>query len=908
MKMSAPHDVPTHQLSDPGKYITTVGRILRKYSLDELPQLFDIFVGNMSIIGPRPALWNQGDLVEEREKYGANSVLPGLTGWAQINGRDELEIADKARLDGEYVKHLQQGGFAALFFDARCFLGTIWAVAGSKGNVEGGTGQLGRGNREPPDAEKTGFQDYGYKKDFVIDTSDGNRKRVLITGSGSYIGESFSKYAKKHYGQNFVIDTMDMRDGSWQNRRLEGYDAVLHVAGIAHSDVGNADEAEKARYYSINTDLAVETAKKCKVSGVKQFIFLSSIIIYGEPAAYGDEKVIDEYTIPKPANFYGDSKWQADKGVRGLGDGTFAVAVLRLPMVYGRGSKGNYPLLAKMARKVPVFPAVDNKRSMIHIDNLCEFLSLLVLSGEGGIYFPQNREYVRTRDMVREIRSAAGKGTCYAGPLNLAVAAGSRMPGKMGRLINKAFGSCIYSQEISRYKGLDYQKVNFHESIRRTERGRTGHVKRGRQSGKPHILIISQYFYPEAFRINDMAREWVERGYRVTAVTGIPNYPQGRFFEGYGFTHKRREVWNGVDVIRLPLIPRGKSPIGMAANYLSFAASGFLWKSMADIHADCVFSFEVSPMTQVLVGTWYAKKYHIPHFVYVQDLWPENIEAVAGIHNPVVIKAVNRMTDYIYKNADRIFTTSPSFADAIAGREVRVSREKIHYWPQYAEEFYRILDKDKVYGMAEGDSGNPVNLIPDTGTFKIAFTGNIGRAQGLGILPETAELLKDDNVEFVIVGGGRYQEQFEKEIARRGVDGKFIMIPRQPAERIPEILGVCDAAFLSFMDTELFEKTIPAKLQSYMACGMPILAAAKGETKRIIEEARCGICCPIGDSRACAKAVRELMEGDTQTMGRNGREYCQRHFGKKMLMDEMDGFLEEDGNNIAKSGQYKDAK
>lgn len=141
MKMSTPHDVPTHQLDDPEKYITRVGRFLRKYSLDELPQMWDIFCGNMSIIGPRPALWNQYNLVAEREKYGANGVLPGLTGWAQINGRDELEIAAKARLDGEYVKVLRQGGIKALFFDIKCFLGTIVSVIKSDGVVEGGTGR-----------------------------------------------------------------------------------------------------------------------------------------------------------------------------------------------------------------------------------------------------------------------------------------------------------------------------------------------------------------------------------------------------------------------------------------------------------------------------------------------------------------------------------------------------------------------------------------------------------------------------------------------------------------------------------------------------------------------------------------------------------------------------------------------
>lgn len=912
MKMCTPHDVPTHQLSDPDQYITGVGRLIRRYSLDELPQLFDILAGNMSIIGPRPALWNQEDLVEEREKYGANSVLPGLTGWAQINGRDELEIPDKARLDGEYVRHLRQGGWRALSFDMKCFMGTIGAVAGSRGIVEGGTGRMDKVpacepalSREFSSCEEE--PDFGFRKEFHIDTSRVNKKRVLITGAGSYIGSSFENYAQRHYGENFEIHVMDMVDGSWRERDFSGYDTVFHVAGIAHSEVGNVSDTVKARYYEINTKLAVDTAKRCRESGVKQFVFLSSMIIYGDSDTQGIWKEVDENTIPKPANFYGDSKWQADKGIRDLQDETFAVAVLRLPMVYGKGSKGNYPLLAKAARYLPVIPNVINRRSMLYIDNLCEFLSLLILSGEGGIYFPQNREYGNTADIVSEIRRVGGKKTLKIQSLKPWIALGKRIPGRIGGLVNKAFGNSIYNQKMSVYKGLAYQKVSFRESIWMTEGGkaerkrrkRRGEEKRQeepmREDGKivkGHILVISQYFYPENFRINDIAKEWVKRGYKVTVVTGIPNYPQGKFFDGYDYTHGRCEKWNGIQIIRLPIIPRGSTALGMAANFASFVVSGFLWKTVTDIRADYVFSFEVSPMTQVLVGTWYAKKQGIPHFVYVQDLWPENLELMAGGRNPVLLKMVNKMTDYIYKNADEIFTTSPSFVEAIVNRKKKVARKKVRYWPQYAEEFYRIMDRDEVAREAVHKSESPVRTILGEKGFKIAFTGNIGRAQGLDLLPKTARYLNDVDVKFVIVGDGRYQEELEREIRSCRVTDQFVMIPRQAAERIPEILAVCDIAFLSFREADLFEKTIPAKLQSYMACGKPILAAARGETKRIIEEAQCGICCCMGDAEACAEAIRELMKEDLGKMGRNGREYCEKHFGKNHLMDEMDGFLE----------------
>ncbi len=398
-------------------------------------------------------------------------------------------------------------------------------------------------------------------------------------------------------------------------------------------------------------------------------------------------------------------------------------------------------------------------------------------------------------------------------------------------------------------------------------------------SAKKHILVISQYFYPEQFRINDMCQEWVERGYKVTVVTGIPNYPMGKIFDGYGLTKKRHENWNGIEIYRIPLIPRGSSSIGMILNYLSFMISGMFAAKFMVIKADYVFSFEVSPMTQVLTGICFAKRLQVPHYLYVQDLWPENVITVTGITNPVIIKPIDKMVDYIYKNTDEIFATSPSFVDAICNRKIKVDRKKVHYWPQYAEEFYHPCDK------------KAVGEIPDDDSFKVIFTGNIGTAQGLQILPKTAEMLKKENVKFIMVGDGRYLEEFIDEVKSRNVEDKFVMVQRQPAERIPELLSACDAAFLSFQNDELWTMTIPAKLQSYMACGMPVIAAAQGETKRIIEEAQCGVCSRIGDAEELSLKIKDMMNTDLVEMGRKSREYFKEHFDKKMLMDQMDEYF-----------------
>lgn len=389
-----------------------------------------------------------------------------------------------------------------------------------------------------------------------------------------------------------------------------------------------------------------------------------------------------------------------------------------------------------------------------------------------------------------------------------------------------------------------------------------------------HILVITQYFHPEPFRINDMCLEWVKRGYKVTVLTGIPNYPQGEFYEGYSKKERRTENWNGVEIIRIPLVARGHSAAKLFLNYLSFVRSGRKWVKRTKLKADVVFTFEVSPMTQALIGVWYTKKFKVPNYLYVQDLWPENVEIVTGITNPIVINPISKMVDYIYKNCTKIFATSPSFVEEIQKRVE--DKDKVLYLPQYAEDFYRPISR------------KPVPEIPDDGRFKIIFTGNIGKAQGLDILPKTAELLKGEHIVFVIVGDGRYREEFEREIRERGVEDLFILIPRQPAERIPELLATCDVAFLSFMNTPLFEKTIPAKLQSYMACGMPILASASGETERIIKEADCGICTPIGDSKALSDAVRNIQTADLQAMSKTSRSYCESNFDKQTIMDVLD--------------------
>lgn len=295
-------------------------------------------------------------------------------------------------------------------------------------------------------------------------------KRVLITGANSYIGMSFEKWMKEEHPGEFEIDIVDMKDNAWREKDFTEYDTVFHVAGIAHVDIGHVTEKQKQLYYKVNCDLAIETAEKAKESKVKQFIFMSSIIIYGDSAPMGEQKIIDKETMPKPSNFYGDSKWQADRGVRELRSDDFHVAVLRPPMIYGKGSKGNYPTLSRISKKLFIFPKIKNERSMIHIDNLCEFIFFLICNGEDGVFFPQNIEYVITYEMVERIAKCIGHRVWITRLFNPFIFLVEKVPCKASRMINKAFGNLVYDKNLSNYYEGKYQVRNMEQSIEVTEK------------------------------------------------------------------------------------------------------------------------------------------------------------------------------------------------------------------------------------------------------------------------------------------------------------------------------------------------------------------------------------------------------------------------------------------------------
>lgn len=289
-------------------------------------------------------------------------------------------------------------------------------------------------------------------------------KKILITGANSYIGTSFENHINENYSDKYCVDTVDMIDDSWREKTFSEYDVVYHVAGIAHSDTGKVSTEQKQFYYQINTDLTIETAKKAKTDGVKQFIFMSSAIVYGDSAPIGKKKVITKDTPLTPANFYGDSKVQAENGIASLSDNSFKVVILRPPMIYGKGSKGNYPQLSKFAQKLPFFPDVKNERSMLYIGNLVEFVRLIIENDESGVFYPQNAQYTSTSEMVKAIADAHGKKIHLIKGFSWLLKIMSHVTG----LVNKAFGNLSYDMSLSEYKD-NYRLYSLEESIIQTE-------------------------------------------------------------------------------------------------------------------------------------------------------------------------------------------------------------------------------------------------------------------------------------------------------------------------------------------------------------------------------------------------------------------------------------------------------
>lgn len=392
------------------------------------------------------------------------------------------------------------------------------------------------------------------------------------------------------------------------------------------------------------------------------------------------------------------------------------------------------------------------------------------------------------------------------------------------------------------------------------------------------ILVVSQYFYPENFRINQLCLDLKKRGHDVSVLTGKPNYPMGEYFDGYSFKRKEDEVWNDIPILRVPLRARGKGSLNLIRNYMSFVYHGNKRVRQLKENYDMIYVFEVSPMTVALPAIKFKKLKNIPIIINVQDLWPENIIAVTGIDNKLIIGIINKLVNYIYKKCDLILCASPSFVDKIKQRVT--SKEKVRYWPQYSL-------------VEETDRKSPKY---DQSEFNITFTGNIGEAQGIDLAIKTAAKLRDTNIHWHFVGDGRNKEKMQDLVDHLKLNDRITFHGFVEEKEIPQYLSATDAALLILKPNPVFEMTIPAKLQTYLSCGVPIIGCVSGEGKKIIEEANCGLVSNDISSMALEKVCREMIEMSVRELDvfkSNSKKYGNKFFNKEKLIDQLEKFMEE---------------
>lgn len=400
------------------------------------------------------------------------------------------------------------------------------------------------------------------------------------------------------------------------------------------------------------------------------------------------------------------------------------------------------------------------------------------------------------------------------------------------------------------------------------------------------ILIISQYFWPESFRINDLVCELARRGHHVTVLTGLPNYPDGVVFADFLSAPDRFAHYEGVEVIRVPMVPRSKGGLRLLFNYLTFAVSASLigpWK-LRKRKFDAVFAYEPSPVTVGLPAVVMRYLKSAPLIFWVQDLWPETLKAVGVIKSQLGLWVVGRLVAFIYKRCDLILAQSKSFVPQI--RKYAPPAGRVMYFPNWSD---AVSDTEVAY---------PAKEVPaKPGSFNVMFAGNIGEAQDFPAILAAAESLKAQaNVRWLIVGDGRMATWVAEEVKRRELQEQVLMLGRFPSERMPSFFKHADALLVSLKDEPIFSMTIPSKLQTYLAAGIPVLCMLNGEGSDVVSESRAGLTCRAGDHEALAVAVMKLSQmtvEERQEMGRNGLLVSSREFGRTQLIGRLEAMLAE---------------
>lgn len=401
------------------------------------------------------------------------------------------------------------------------------------------------------------------------------------------------------------------------------------------------------------------------------------------------------------------------------------------------------------------------------------------------------------------------------------------------------------------------------------------------------ILIVSQYFWPENFRVNDLTEELARRGHEVTVLTGQPNYPEGDIFPSYRACPKTFSRFGDVPIVRVPVIPRKQSGIWLLLNYLSFAVSASMlgvWR-LRGRSFDAIFVFQTSPITAALPAIVLRRLKRAPMLMWILDLWPDTLAAVGVLKSPQLLNLVGKLVRFVYKRCDRILVQSRAFTEKVAG--LAGGADRIRYFPGWAES---VFVADKVPAAAD-------ELSPYAEDFKILFAGNIGEAQDFPAILDAAQTLRSvPHLRWIIVGDGRAAPHVREEVARRGLQDTVILLGRHPLARMPAFFAGADALLVTLRAEPIWSMTIPGKVQSYLAAGKPLLAMLNGEGGKVVAESGAGLVAPAGDGAVLAQQVLRLIATDPERrarMGQAGMAYGRREFDRDTLVDAFERWVEE---------------
>lgn len=394
------------------------------------------------------------------------------------------------------------------------------------------------------------------------------------------------------------------------------------------------------------------------------------------------------------------------------------------------------------------------------------------------------------------------------------------------------------------------------------------------------ILVVSQYFWPETFLINDLVTDLVKKGHEVSVLTGKPNYPKGKFYEGYSMFTRPSEEYNGAKIYRVPLIPRRRGTgLQLFMNYVSFVFFASIFILFHRKKYDVSLTFAISPIIQIYPALLHKRIYKSRSFLWLQDLWPESVTAAGKMESEIAIKCLSRMVKGIYKNTDGILVQSKAFIPSII--EKGIDEDKIHYIPNWAEDIFTVSSEIGVNKFRD--------IVPEG--FIVMFAGNIGEAQDFESIISAAEKTKHiKDIKWVIVGDGRKKKWVENEIIRKDLSDTFFLLGRYPVENMPYFFSLSDVMLLTLKDEEIFSLTIPSKVQSYLAFGKPIASMINGIGNKVIKDANCGFTAEAGDSNMLAENIcnaHKMAPETLKELGKNGRKYYREEFDKSTIIEKL---------------------